>query len=100
MSKTDIAEHGLDIGFPYEHSSSCYRDEGTCVGRVTRVPSGCRRSSGLEFVIRSSTRNDRPTWTTDPGGERSVDNSPSKEYAGLRTGERVFDTFAPPVDRS
>jgi 7-cyano-7-deazaguanine synthase len=34
LSKTDIAERGLDMGVPYEHTWSCYRDEapacGTC----------------------------------------------------------------------
>ncbi|QLG26273.1 7-cyano-7-deazaguanine synthase QueC [Halorarum halophilum] len=33
-SKTDIAEHGAELGVPFEHTWSCYRDEspacGTC----------------------------------------------------------------------
>ncbi len=33
-TKTDIADHGVDLGVPYEHTWSCYRDDepacGTC----------------------------------------------------------------------
>jgi 7-cyano-7-deazaguanine synthase len=40
-SKTDIAERGLELGVPYEHSWSCYRDEapacGTCYACAFRL---------------------------------------------------------------
>ncbi|QSG11315.1 7-cyano-7-deazaguanine synthase (queuosine biosynthesis) [Halapricum desulfuricans] len=40
-SKTDIAERGLELGVPYEHTWSCYRDEepacGTCDACALRL---------------------------------------------------------------
>lgn len=40
-SETDIAERGLELGVPYEHTWSCYRDEapacGTCDSCAIRL---------------------------------------------------------------
>jgi 7-cyano-7-deazaguanine synthase len=32
MTKTDILRVGLELGVPYEHTWSCYRNEGNACG--------------------------------------------------------------------
>ncbi len=60
-TKTDIAERGLELGVPYEHTWSCYRDEGpacgTCDSCAFRLESF--QNLGVEDPI---TYSERPSY--------------------------------------
>jgi 7-cyano-7-deazaguanine synthase len=57
-TKTEIAEHGLELGVPYQHTWSCYRDEapacGTCDSCALRLEAF--RNAGtkdpIEYTVR------------------------------------------------
>lgn len=55
LSKTDIAERGLELGIPYEHTWSCTGKKHQRVARVTRVRSVSRRSKISASAIQSNT---------------------------------------------
>lgn len=58
FSKTDIVERGLELGVPYEHTWSCYRDDapacGTCDACAYRLQAFER--AGVEDPIEYETR--------------------------------------------
>ena len=60
-SKTDIVEHGLELGVPYESTWSCYRDEepacGTCDSCAIRLEAF--RNAGTRDPIEY---NERPSY--------------------------------------
>ncbi|WP_254544450.1 7-cyano-7-deazaguanine synthase QueC [Halomarina pelagica] len=60
-SKTDIAERGLELGVPFEHTWSCYREEapacGTCDSCAFRL--GAFRAAGARDPIEYAERPER-----------------------------------------
>ncbi|WP_380675564.1 7-cyano-7-deazaguanine synthase QueC [Salinigranum sp. GCM10025319] len=63
-SKTDIADHGLELGVPYEHTWSCYREEepacGTCDSCAFRLQAFER--AGVEDPIPYA---ERPSYVAE-----------------------------------
>lgn len=63
-SKTDIVERGLELGVPFEHTWSCYRDEspacGTCDACAYRLQAfqRARATDPIEY-------RERPSYVTD-----------------------------------
>ncbi|PCR90910.1 7-cyano-7-deazaguanine synthase QueC [Natrinema ejinorense] len=67
-SKTDIAEHGVELEVPYEHTWSCYRENepacGTCDACAFRLQAF--RNVGVRDPIEYA---QRPSYVGETGGE-------------------------------